>query len=147
MNLYKKSMIAAALLLLITVNVSNAQWNGTGTSGTIYRSGYTLVGSNCTSSFTALGGFEVNQTIDDFWSAYLYNGGGGGQGMRIKGASPSSGTPLFQVEANNWYGGSDDIGNIRFQIQANGIIGIGTTYPYGNPKGYTLAVNGIIGAK
>ncbi|MGW9686769.1 hypothetical protein [Flagellimonas sp. 2504JD1-5] len=68
---------------------------------------------------------EVNKSINNSWTAKIYNGGGDGQGLLVQsgyGGSQSSNNPtILRLE--------DGSGNVRMKVQSNGKVGIGTTNP------------------
>jgi hypothetical protein len=76
------------------------------------------------SQFNGLGKLQIiDQTSD--WNAFIFNGGGNGKGLRIKGGFYNGSHSLLQVEANNSAGGSLDEANIRFSVLADGKVIIG----------------------
>ncbi|PWL39608.1 hypothetical protein DKG77_01885 [Flagellimonas aquimarina] len=68
---------------------------------------------------------EVNKSINNSWTAKIYNGGGEGKGLLIQsgyGGSQSTNNPtILQLE--------DGSGNVRMKVQSNGKVGIGTAAP------------------
>jgi hypothetical protein len=76
-----------------------------------------------TSSASAF--FEVHKSINNSWTAKIYNGGGDGLGLLVRsgyGGSQSSNNPtILRLE--------DGSGNIRMKVQSNGKVGIGTDTP------------------
>jgi hypothetical protein len=83
--------------------------------------------------------FEVNKSINNYWTAKISNGGGNALGLLVKagyGGSQSYNTPtIMQL--------SDFAGNVRMRVQSNGKVGIGTE----TMGSHLLAVNGSIGAR
>ncbi|MGX1931318.1 hypothetical protein [Flagellimonas sp. 2504JD4-2] len=68
---------------------------------------------------------EVNKSINNSWTAKIYNGGGEGQGLLVQcgyGGSQSTNNPtILRLE--------DGSGNVRMKVQSNGKVGIGTANP------------------
>ncbi|SNY99676.1 tail fiber protein [Flagellimonas pacifica] len=85
-----------------------------------YFSGNLGIGTSNPSAF-----FEVRKSINNSWTAKIYNGGGDGQGLLVQsgyGGSQSTNNPtILRLE--------DGGGNVRMKVQSNGKVGIGTESP------------------
>jgi hypothetical protein len=73
---------------------------------------------------------DVRWGNNEDWTAFLYNAGGDGKGLKIQAAAANE-TPVFQIE--------DNYGNVRFVAKSNGNVGIGVAKPIRK-----LEVNGNI---
>lgn len=92
------------------------------------RTGSVTVGSDGFSR--GIAAFEVGQSNSSLWSAFIRNGAGAAQALRVKGGFFNATDPVFQVEANsadpNWTNAQD---NFRFRVQANGYVGVNSFNP------------------
>lgn len=74
--------------------------------------------------FNNSGRFQVVDQSSS-WNAFIFNGGGGGKGLRVKAGFYNGGHSIFQVEANNSAGSSLAEGSVRFSVKADGRVIIG----------------------
>lgn len=130
MKTTKLLLLATALFTDYTVN-AQAWLPGSATSTSqIDRTGITNIGTNA--AYKGVGQFEINgiNASGPTWDAYLFNGAGAGQVLRVKGGWKGNSQPLFQVEANNDDPNDDiSVGNVHFNVLANGNTGIGLVAP------------------
>ncbi|TRX51635.1 hypothetical protein FNH22_24040 [Fulvivirga sp. M361] len=91
-----------------------------GSKMTLLTNGRLGVGTSSPSAF-----FEVNKASNDFWTAFIKNGGGNSKGLLISngyGGNPANNEPtILQLEDND--------GAVRMKVQSNGKVGIGTASP------------------
>lgn len=79
--------------------------------------------------------FEINRSINDFWTARIKNGGGSSKGLLLEvGYGGDNVSTIMQL--------ADANGNTRATFKSNGNVGIGVT----NPQ-YKLTVAGTIAAR
>ena len=84
---------------------------------------------------------QPNLDMGNLWAAFIENPSYKAKALLVKGGSPTEMLPIFQVEANSdeasppFHAGT----NVRFVVNANGTVGIGTTDPQS-----LLGVNGDI---
>lgn len=120
-------LITTMLLLMFGMSAIAQQWIPlmAGPTDPISRTGLINVSPI---AHMGVGQFEINgiSVPGPNWDAYLFNGAGAGQVLRVKGGWKGNSQPLFQVEANN-----DDpndnisVSNVRFNVLANGNCGVG----------------------
>lgn len=78
--------------------------------------------------------FYIYQSSNTEWAMSVFNDGGDGKGVKIKGGDGASLTPLLQID--------DNLNATKFKVLTNGNVGIGTSNP-----DHKLDVNGVIHAK
>ena len=74
--------------------------------------------------------FEISNNSGSIINQFIYNASAGARLLRLKGGFPNNTQSLFQVEANTW--GINNLleDNIRFKVQANGLVGVNSPTPH-----------------
>ena len=116
-----KKIIFLTITALSICSISEAQWSGT--NPIFYNGGNVGIGTS-----NPISRLSVFQSSNTEWAAMIENTGGDGKGMFIKSASGNS-IPSLQI--------NDNYDNVRFIVQSNGNVGIGSSNP-----NYTLTVKG-----